>query len=131
MLRWLIYLILLVLLVSTGLFIAAGRATPPSINIERPDGLVGQQSELRVSVTAPAGTVSTIAVTLEQNGKLMPLFALDAPQSGSISQPAADQLRVSRPFGKAGVPELQQGPARLRVTATRPSSICASDPPRP
>ncbi len=123
MFRWLFVLVLLVALACGGLYVAAGRTAPPSITIDRPDALVGQRSELQVSVVAPAGTLTAVTITLQQNGTVVPLFALDAPQSATISQPSPDEVRVVRPFGKVDVPELQQGSARLEVTATRKSFL--------
>ena len=68
-----------------------------------------------------------LSVTLEQNGKRFPLFALDAAPSTRRKprprQTDADHLRVSRSFGKQSIPELQSGAARLVVTASRKSFL--------
>ena len=123
MIRWFLTLVLIAALAGGGLFVASGRATPPSISIDQPERVVGQRSDLRVSVTAPAGTLAVLNISLEQNGKVVPLFALDAPQSATVSQPSTDIVQIVRPFGKLGVPELQQGAARILVTATRRSFL--------
>ncbi len=123
MLRWLLALILLVTMAVGGAYVAAGRAVAPVISIDRPERLVGQQGDLQVSVTAPAGSLLELTIALEQNGASIPLFSLDAPQSATITQPDADIVRVVRPFGKAGVPELAQGAATVKVTATRSSFL--------
>ena len=51
------------------------------------------------------------------------MFSLDAQQSATLTQVDADHVRVSRPLGKQSVPELQQGAARITVSASRPSFL--------
>src|SRR6267142_2520604 len=46
-----------------------------------------------------------------------------ASPNASVTQVDRNQLRISRPFGKQSVPELQSGAARIVVTATRPSFL--------
>ena len=108
MLRWLSLVVLLALVAAAALFIIAGRGAPPSIVITHPDKLIGQASRLEVTVGAPGARLDELSVTLEQNGKRFPLFALDAaspategaPSSSPITQPDADHLRISRPIGQ-------------------------------
>ena len=121
MIRWLLVVVLVVLAAAGGLFFAAGRAAPPSIEITRPDRVVGQAGTLEVVVGSPGGRLESLTMALEQSGKSYPLFSMDSPQAASISQVDADHLRVSRPFGKQSVPELQSGQARIVVTASRKS----------
>jgi murein DD-endopeptidase MepM/ murein hydrolase activator NlpD len=123
MFRWLLLLVVVAALAVGGLFLAAGRSAAPSVSIDQPDRVVGQKSTLQVSVSAPNGALTALTVAVEQQGTTTPLFSLDAPQSATISQPAPDQVRVVRPFGKVDVPQLQQGPARIVVTATRRSFL--------
>src|SRR4051794_24186301 len=113
MLRWLAGLLLLALVLAGGAYVVAGRGAPPTISIDKPDRPVGQKSDLQVTAGAPAGTLTTLTISLEQNGKTTPLFTLDAPQSATTAQSDATHVRVTRPFGKQGVPELQPGPARI------------------
>src|SRR3954463_3237202 len=121
MLRWLAGLIFLALIVAAGAYVVAGRGAPPTISIDKPDRPVGQKSELQVTAGAPAGTLSSLTISLEQNGKTTPLFTLDAPQSAAMTQSDPTHIRITRPFGKQGVPELQQGTARIVVSAARHS----------
>src|SRR6185295_11283773 len=68
---------------------------------------------------------------LEQNGKSVPLFTLDAAaiaaaiaaSDASVTAVDRNQIRISRPLGKQSLPELQSGAARIVVTATRPSFL--------
>jgi len=121
MLRWLIGLVLLAIIVAGGAYVVAGRGAPPSLSIDKPDRTVGQKSDLQVTAGAPAGTLTSLIISLEQNGKTTSLFTLETPQSATLEQVDATHVQVTRPFGKQGVPELQQGTARIIVSATRKS----------
>ncbi len=123
MVRWILALLVLVLAAAGGLFALAGRSVPLSIEITQPQRIVGQAGTLEVLVGAPDARVDTLTIALEQNGTTVPLFALDAPQTGAIAQADADHLKITRPFGKQSVPELQSGAARVVVRATRRSFL--------
>jgi murein DD-endopeptidase MepM/ murein hydrolase activator NlpD len=123
MFRFLGALLLVVLLAFVGLYVAAGRSAPPQLTIDQPGEIVGQQSELQVTASAPNAAFSALTIVLEQNGTQVPLFSLADRQSSTLAQPAPDELVITRPFGKAGVPELQEGPARIVVSASRASLL--------
>jgi murein DD-endopeptidase MepM/ murein hydrolase activator NlpD len=122
MFRWLSALILLVVLAVAAAYLAAGRAAPPTLTIDKPDRVVGQAGSLEVTAGAPGARFTALTIALEQNGRSVPLFALDSPQDASVTVDH-DRLRITRPFGKQSVPELQSGTARITVTATRPSFL--------
>jgi murein DD-endopeptidase MepM/ murein hydrolase activator NlpD len=127
--RWIAALLVLILLTFAGLYVAAGRSAPPQLTITKPDRFVGQVSSLDVTAEAPNARFTTLTVSVEQNGKSIPLFTLDKTPAGAatpgadVTQVDRDHLRISRPLGKQSVPELQAGPARLVVSATRPSFL--------
>lgn len=123
MLRWLVGLLLVVLVVAGGTYWIAGRGAPPAIKIDRPERVVGQTGTLDVVVEAPRGRLTALAIALEQNGRSIPLFSLDAQQSATLTQVDDNHVRVSRPVGKQSVPDLQQGAARITVSASRPSFL--------
>jgi Peptidase family M23 len=123
MFRWLAILVVLVLLVGGGLFVAAGRGAPPSLSIDKPERSIGQQSDLQVTAGSPGAKFTSLTITLEQNGKTIPLFSLDTPQRAAVSQSDADHLQITRAVGKVTVPDLQPGAARITVAATRPSFL--------
>jgi len=123
MLRWLIGGALLLAAIAAGAFVVAGRGTPPEITFVQPGRVVGQRSTLELTVAAPGATLDLLTVVIQQNGRSTPLFSLDAPVDAQISQADADHVRVSRPFGKATVPDLESGPARLVASATRRSFL--------
>lgn len=129
--RWIAGLLLLALLTGAGLYVAAGRAAPPQLTINKPDRVVGQVSSVDVTAEAPNARFTALTISVEQNGRTFPLFTLDPAQtlaggtlSGvSVTQLDRNQLRISQPFGKASMPELQAGAATLIVDATRPSFL--------
>jgi murein DD-endopeptidase MepM/ murein hydrolase activator NlpD len=123
MFRWLIGLVLVVVFAVGAIYIIAGRGAPPRVTIQKPDRFVGQAGALEVTAEAPNARFTAITITLEQNGKSLPLFTLDGPQSASVTRIGGNQLHVSRPLGKVSVPELQSGPARIVVTASRRSLL--------
>src|SRR5882724_9763930 len=98
--RWLIWLALLVGLCTAGLFVLAGRTPPPTLRIDKPDHIVGQQGTLEISATGTGGRLAALSVALEQNGRTVPLFSIDAAAAKTLWQPDADRLSIVRPFGK-------------------------------
>ena len=123
MLRWLLVLIVLAAFTAAGGYYVAGRTTPPALTITKPDAVIGQRGELALAAVAPRDTLTALTAVLEQDGQTYPLFALDAPGSATLNQTAPDRLEVSRPIGKADIPALKQGPARIVVSATRKSFL--------
>ena len=114
--------VVLVLFVGCVFFINT-RGGPPVLTIVKPDTAVGQIGSLEVTADAPGGRFVSLIVTLEQNGKTMPLYALNGAQTATIRRVNDNQLNISRPIGKQSLPDLQAGPARIVVTATRPPRL--------
>jgi murein DD-endopeptidase MepM/ murein hydrolase activator NlpD len=132
MLRWLVRLLLLLLAAAGATYWVAGRGAPPVIAIQQPVRFIGQAGTLDLTVEAPDGRVTSLVVALEQNGQTLPLFdlsgtlqdgSLTGAESGTVTQTGPNTIRVSRALGKQSVPELQQGPARVVVSASRPSFL--------
>ena len=132
MFRWLVGLLLILALAAGVTYVVAGRGAPPRLTINKPDRAVGQAGTLDVTAEAPNTKFTTLTIALEQNGKSVPLFALDASAGAASATASKDasvtvvdrnQIRISRPLGKQSVPELQSGAARIVVTATRPSFL--------
>ncbi len=117
--RFLVFLLVLAVLVGGGAWFWAGRSAGPTITIRQPGKFVGQNSSLELMAEAPEGKFTSIDVTVEQSGKTFPVFTLDQPQ-GNIRQESAERLYVMRPVGKKAIPDLQSGPARIVITASRP-----------
>ena len=132
MFRWLVGLLLILALAAGVTYVVAGRGAPPRLTINKPDRAVGQAGTLDVTAEAPNTKFTALTIALEQNGKSVPLFALDASagaasatasKDASVTAVDRNQIRISRPLGKQSVPELQSGAARIVVTATRPSFL--------
>jgi len=132
MFRWFVGLLLILALAAGVTYVVAGRGAPPHLTINKPDRPVGQAGTLDVTAEAPNTKFTTLTIALEQNGKSVPLFALDASagaasatasKDASVTAVDRNQIRISRPLGKQSVPELQSGAARIVVTATRPSFL--------
>jgi murein DD-endopeptidase MepM/ murein hydrolase activator NlpD len=119
----LLFLLILAALGYGAVYWYAGRGEGPALAIEKPDRLVGRTGEVAVVAGAPGGRLASLTIALEQNGKTIPLFALDAPEAAKVEQLDADRLRITRPIGKPQVPELQAGAARIVVSATRKSFL--------
>src|SRR5215831_3568394 len=121
MFRWLAALVLIVLLAYGAAYFVAGRGAPPDLRIDKPAHAVGQSGTLEVTAGAPNGRFAALDIAAEQNGKRVPLFSLVGGQPATMTAIDRDHVRITRPFGKQSIPELQSGPARVIVTATRPS----------
>jgi len=117
--RFLVFLLVLAVLVGGVAWFWAGRSAGPTITIRQPGKFVGQNSSLELMAEAPEGKFTAIDVTVEQSGKSFPVFTLDQPQ-GDIRQESAERLYVMRPVGKRALPDLQSGPARIVIKASRP-----------
>ena len=85
--KYLVGLVLILLVAASGAWIVAGRMAPPSITIEKPEKFVGTATPLQITITAPdAAQMKPITVAFEQNGKVTPLFSLEAPGKAQIAQ---------------------------------------------
>ena len=124
MLRTLVGILIVIGLITGAIYFVAGRGAPPAIAIGKPDKVIGQAGSLEVTAEAPNARFTALTVALEQNGKSFPLFALDPSAAAPVlTQIDQNHIRVSRPIGKRDIPELQAGPARIVVSATRPSFL--------
>jgi murein DD-endopeptidase MepM/ murein hydrolase activator NlpD len=128
MLRWLGILVLLAAIAAGILYVIAGRGAPPQITVNSPEKVVGQRGTLEITASAPGARFSSLIVTVEQNGMQIPVFTFDPAQDAAAAGIAAvegdpDTVRIVRPFGKEGVPQLQSGTARIVVHASRPSLL--------
>ena len=108
-------------LVLGGAYLYAGTLPGPTIEIRSPEKYVGQNTQLEFSVDTPQGEFTNVEATLEQNGQTTPLFSTDPTQqpAGEMKQ-ESEKMYVIRQIGRQAIPNLQAGPARLTVTATRP-----------
>jgi murein DD-endopeptidase MepM/ murein hydrolase activator NlpD len=117
--RWLFGLIVLVAIGAGIAYYIAGKADGPAIAINQPS-VIGQAGMLDVTIDAPGAELSALTIQLEQKGRTFPIFDLQssAPADGMAKE--GDRLRITRTIGKQTLPELQNGPAVVRVSASRP-----------
>lgn len=123
MLRWLVSIVVLIAFLGGGMYVAAGRGAPPQLTIDKPERVVGQEGAIEVTATAPDARLTALTITMEQNGNRTELFTLLDGRAATVTQVDRNRLRISRPFGKRNVPQLQTGTARIVVTATRESFL--------
>src|SRR5438128_19096 len=120
MARLLAGLLVLLLIGAGAIYYVSSKETAPLVTFEQPDRIVGQTGTLTVVFETPGAEFKGINITVEQNGRLIPLVGPD----GSIgARTGPNTLRISRPFGKQSVPALQAGTARIVATATRKSFL--------
>ncbi len=118
--RKLLGLIVVLAIVAGVVWIAAGRAEGPAIQIVKPAKLVGQNGDLEVVIETPGGTLTRLDVALEQDGGRVPLFSLPGDEASKLAQESDTRIRLTRPIGKRAVAQIKQGKGRIVVTATRP-----------
>jgi murein DD-endopeptidase MepM/ murein hydrolase activator NlpD len=116
--------LLLFLALAAGVcYLIAGLGAPPLLTINQPPRAIGQTGMLDVTAEAPNARFTALAVVLEQDGKTVSLFALNDTRQATISPAGANQLRVTGSFDPQSLPGLKSGPARVIVSATRPSFL--------
>jgi murein DD-endopeptidase MepM/ murein hydrolase activator NlpD len=115
-LRWFFALLVLLALATGVAYFFAGRADGPAITINQPS-VVGQSSTLDVAVDAPRGAVTALTIQLDQKGRTFPILDLSSAPEGATRE--GERLRVTRQIGKATIPELENGAATIKVSASR------------
>ena len=117
--RKLLVLVVVLMLVFAGLFVAAGYGAGPTVQITKPERFVGTTTPVEVAIESPGGVLSSLEVAFEQNGTRTPLVTAvgDAARVADV----ADRVAVTRTIDKKTVPALAAGPARIVVTASRPA----------
>ena len=88
---WLVLALVAVLGVGGGLYVSAGRADGPVIDIVEPTRLVGRASTFEATVEAPGGNLTSLDAVIQQGDQRFPLFSLDQLRDGAIRQDASDR----------------------------------------
>jgi murein DD-endopeptidase MepM/ murein hydrolase activator NlpD len=113
--------LLAALLVACGaVYLYAGRLPGPTIVIMRPSRLVGAVTPVDLSVTAPGGTLTSLHLFFDQDGKTTELGSLAAVDGAALPHDGPDTVKVSKEISRETVSGLKSGPAQIRVDATRP-----------
>ena len=97
------------IVVGGGAYYMAGREDGPSITIHSPQKYIGRSTPVAVAIAGETELTTDTAITLEQNGKPIPL-------SVNVEMPSGAQANASATIGREG---LVNGPARLTVDAGR------------
>jgi murein DD-endopeptidase MepM/ murein hydrolase activator NlpD len=119
--KFLVFVVVIGSFIAGAMWVWAGRAEGPRIEIRQPTAFIGQSSTADLMIEAPNGVFGRVEVTLEQAGTTHSVFALDGPtQSNPGPEESAERLYVMRPIGKQTLPDLEEGAARLVVRASRP-----------
>jgi murein DD-endopeptidase MepM/ murein hydrolase activator NlpD len=116
--RWFFRLLILAALAGGAAYYYAGTLAGPVIAINQPS-VIGQGGTLDVTLDTPGGELTALDIQLEQKGRIFPILdAASAPAGAIVTE--GDRVRVTRPIGKKALPELVDGPATVKVSASRP-----------
>jgi murein DD-endopeptidase MepM/ murein hydrolase activator NlpD len=118
--RFLFALVGLAILCGGGAWWWAGRQPGPAVEIREPGGYIGRTTTLELMVEAPGGEFSSVDVAVEQGDRRFEVFALEGQGEATVRQDSAERIYVIRQIGQQDLPELQEGPARIVVHASRP-----------
>ena len=110
----------LAIALAAGLYVAAGRAPGPTVEILEPTRLVGRSAVFEAAIESPQAELVALEATTEQDASVFPLFSLDQPADAEVRQEGPDRIRIRRAFDRQSHPALHTGAARVRVSATRP-----------
>ena len=120
MIRLVVALLLVAALaLGAGVYVAAGRAPGPVIEIHEPARLIGRSARFEASIDATDGVLTAVTAVIEQGGATLPLFSLSDPDDATLTQESETRVRVSRNLTRETHPELAQGSATIVVHATR------------
>jgi murein DD-endopeptidase MepM/ murein hydrolase activator NlpD len=113
------FVVLLVIVAGISWY-AAGRATPPRIDIASPTMALGRAGQLSIAIDTPGGKLKSLDVALDQGTNHLPIVTLAGADLSQLTRAGHDRVLLDRPLGKREVPQLLEGTARITVTASRP-----------
>jgi murein DD-endopeptidase MepM/ murein hydrolase activator NlpD len=116
--RWFFGLLVLAALAFAVAYYYAGTLEGPAITINQPS-VIGQGGTLDVTVDAPGAELTALNIQVEQKGRSFPVFDIASASADAVVKDG-DRVRITRPIGKKTLPDLESGPATLRVRASRP-----------
>jgi murein DD-endopeptidase MepM/ murein hydrolase activator NlpD len=116
--RWFFVLLVLAALAFGAAYYLAGSAAGPVITINQP-AVIGRAGTLDITIDTPAAELTALNVQFEQKGRTFQVVDLASAGGDSLKR-NGDRIHITRPIGKTTLPELENGPARIKVTASRP-----------
>ena len=112
--RKLLVLVVMLAVIAVGVFVFAGRGGAPAVEIATPEKFVGADTPLRLAIQS-ASPMASLRVTLEQNG-----VSTEVPVDLATAKDLGDgRYEINARLGKATLPALTSGAARLEVVAAR------------
>lgn len=114
-----IFILLVAIAGAAGAWFWAGRQPAPSIAINAPGAVMGQNGSIDLTIGAPRGQLSRLEVVFEQDGQRATLVTLARQGAATLGQDGPDRLHVATPATRKELPALKSGEARLLVHAER------------
>jgi murein DD-endopeptidase MepM/ murein hydrolase activator NlpD len=118
--RKIVVLLVVLAAAAVGLYFAGGRLPGPSVEIVQPERFAGADTSVQVTIGAPAASLSSIEVVVEQDGQATPLVSASGTAGNAAVTSDGTTTRVDARIAPATVPGLHSGAAQLVVTAARP-----------
>jgi murein DD-endopeptidase MepM/ murein hydrolase activator NlpD len=114
------FFILVVLAILGAVYYFAGKASGPAINIVQPVKAIGKNGELVITVETPKALLKSFDVTFEQGATKTALYSWSPATAPQLVADGENKLKLTRAIGKAQLPDLVAGTAKIKVTAVRP-----------
>ena len=110
---------IIVVALSGGLYMGAGRSPGPMIAIHQPSSFIGRTAEFEATIDSTDGLLTSATATIEQGGSSHLLFSLSTPAEAQITQETETRIRITRELTRNVYPDIAPGPASVVLRATR------------
>lgn len=110
---------IIVVALSGGLYMGAGRSPGPTIAIHQPSIFIGRTAEFEATIDSTDGLLTSATATIEQGGSSYLLFSLSTPAEAQITQETETRIRITRDLTRDVYPNIAPGPASIVLRATR------------
>ena len=111
--------LIIVVALSGGLYMGAGRSPGPTIAIHQPSSFIGRAAEFEATIDSTNGLLTSATATIEQGGSSYLLFSLSTPAEAQITQETETRIRITRDLTRDAYPDIAPGPASILLRATR------------
>ena len=111
--------VIIVVALSGGLYMGAGRSPGPTIAIHQPSSFIGRTAEFEATIDSTDGLLTSATATIEQGGSSYLLFSLSTPAEAQITQETETRIRITRDLTRDAYPDIAPGPASVVLRATR------------
>jgi murein DD-endopeptidase MepM/ murein hydrolase activator NlpD len=116
--------ILLVLIAAGWLIVNARDKTAPSVTVTADPAAIGRKTMLSIEVSEPAYGIRSVRAVLVQGGREYPIAERSTPARPLWQlwgRTASPSVSIEEDVGLERMPDLQDGPATVRVEATNDS----------